>query len=58
MNRDELWTIRLGFCDRRRETDREGCYRVLTGKGYAVLLAENGQIALDVLEKEPVIFSS
>jgi len=33
---------------------REGCHRVLTGKGYAVLLAENGQMALEVLEKEPV----
>ncbi|HEX9911590.1 MAG TPA: response regulator, partial [Desulfatiglandales bacterium] len=33
---------------------REGCHRVLTGKGYAVLTAENGQVALEVLEKEPV----
>jgi len=33
---------------------REGCHRVLTGKGYAVLLAENGQMALEALEKEPV----
>ncbi|NTV58332.1 MAG: response regulator, partial [Deltaproteobacteria bacterium] len=33
---------------------REGCHRVLTGKGYAVLLAENGQMALELLEKEPV----
>jgi len=33
---------------------REGCHRVLTGKGYAVLAAENGQMALEVLEKEPV----
>jgi signal transduction histidine kinase len=33
---------------------REGCHRVLTGKGYTVLLAENGQMALEVLEKEPV----
>ena len=33
---------------------REGCHRVLTGKGYAVLTAENGQMALEVLEKEPV----
>ena len=33
---------------------REGCQRVLTGKGYTVLLAENGQMALDLLGKEPV----
>jgi signal transduction histidine kinase len=33
---------------------REGCQRVLTGKGYTVLLAENGQMALEVLEKEAV----
>ena len=33
---------------------REGCHRVLTGKGYDVLLAENGQVALEVLEREPV----
>jgi signal transduction histidine kinase len=46
-------TIRVLVTDDERPI-REGCYRVLTGKGYAVLLAENGQIALDVLEKEPV----
>jgi two-component system phosphate regulon sensor histidine kinase PhoR len=33
---------------------REGCHRVLTGKGYEVLLAENGQMALEALEKERV----
>jgi two-component system phosphate regulon sensor histidine kinase PhoR len=33
---------------------REGCHRVLTGKGYDVLMAENGQMALEVLEREPV----
>ena len=32
---------------------REGCHRVLTGKGYGVVTAENGQIALDILDKEP-----
>lgn len=33
---------------------RDGCHRVLTGKGYEVLLAENGQIALEILAREPV----
>ena len=33
---------------------REGCTRVLTGKGYEVLTAENGQKALDLLNKEIV----
>ena len=33
---------------------REGCNRVLSGKGYEVLLAENGQTALEILEKERV----
>ena len=31
---------------------RDGCLRVLTGKGYEVITAENGQIALDILAKE------
>ncbi|UCF83930.1 MAG: response regulator, partial [Desulfobacteraceae bacterium] len=31
---------------------RDGCHRVLTGKGYDVLSAENGQVALDTLAKE------
>ena len=31
---------------------RDGCHRVLTGKGYEVITAENGQIALDILAKE------
>ncbi|HDZ91403.1 MAG TPA: response regulator [Deltaproteobacteria bacterium] len=33
---------------------REGCHRVLTGKGYQVITAENGQKGLDVLAREPV----
>ncbi len=31
---------------------RDGCTRVLSGKGYDVLIAENGQVALDILAKE------
>ena len=31
---------------------REGCRRVLTGKGYEVITAENGQIALDIMAEE------
>jgi two-component system phosphate regulon sensor histidine kinase PhoR len=33
---------------------REGCQRVLKGRGYEVLTAENGQVALDCLLKEDV----
>jgi len=33
---------------------RDGCHRVLTGKGYAVVAAENGKIALDILLKEAI----
>ena len=33
---------------------RDGCRRVLIGKGYNVITAENGQVALDILEKEAV----
>ncbi len=33
---------------------REGCQRVLSGKGFEVLTAENGQAALDVLAREPI----
>jgi two-component system phosphate regulon sensor histidine kinase PhoR len=31
---------------------RDGCHRVLTGKGYDVICAENGQAALNALAKE------
>ena len=33
---------------------REGCHRVLTGKGYEVVGAENGQIALDLLAERAI----
>jgi two-component system phosphate regulon sensor histidine kinase PhoR len=33
---------------------RDGCSRVLMGKGYEVLTAENGQAAMDLLAKETV----
>ncbi len=33
---------------------REGCNRVLAGKGYEVLTAENGQAAVDLLAGRPV----
>jgi signal transduction histidine kinase len=33
---------------------RDGCHRVLTGKGYEVLTAENGQVAMDILGNEVV----
>lgn len=33
---------------------RDGCRRVLTGKGYDVLAVEDGKKALDMLESEPV----
>jgi two-component system phosphate regulon sensor histidine kinase PhoR len=33
---------------------RDGCHRVLTSKGYEVLTAENGQVAMDILHKEGV----
>jgi two-component system phosphate regulon sensor histidine kinase PhoR len=44
MNRD----IRVLVVDDEKVV-RDGCHRVLTGKGYAVLSAENGQQAMDVL---------
>ena len=33
---------------------RDGCHRVLTGQGYEVFGAENGQLALDLLAKQRV----
>ena len=33
---------------------RDGCHRVLIGRGYEVLTAENGQLAMDLLSKEAV----
>lgn len=33
---------------------RDGCHRVLTGKGYEALTAENGQQAMDLLSNEAV----
>ncbi|MFC1883691.1 response regulator [Thermodesulfobacteriota bacterium] len=33
---------------------RDGCIRVLTGKGYEVLTSENGKQCMDTLEKESV----
>ena len=33
---------------------RDGCHRVLTGKGYEVITAENGQQAMDTLAEKPV----
>ncbi len=33
---------------------RDGCTRVLKGKGYEVVTAENGQIALDLLPTTPI----
>lgn len=46
-------TIRVLVTDDERPI-REGCHRVLTGKGYEVLLAENGQAAIEMLAKERV----
>lgn len=33
---------------------REGCQRVLSGRGYHVETAENGRVALEVLARDPV----
>ncbi|MEE9609965.1 MAG: response regulator, partial [Desulfatiglandales bacterium] len=33
---------------------RDGCRRVLTGKGYEVLTAENGQLAMGLLARESI----
>ncbi|MBU1903039.1 MAG: response regulator, partial [Proteobacteria bacterium] len=44
-------TIKILVVDDERPI-RDGCQRVLTGRGYEVIAAENGQIALDILAKE------
>ncbi len=36
------------------KTIRDGCNRVLSTRGYTVTGAENGQVALDILQKQPV----
>ena len=36
------------------EVVREGCRRVLTGKGYEIATAENGKQALEILAKEKI----
>ncbi|MBL7173643.1 MAG: sigma-54-dependent Fis family transcriptional regulator, partial [Desulfobacteraceae bacterium] len=46
-------TIKIIVIDDERAI-RDGCHRVLTGKGYEVITAENGQIALDILDREPL----
>ncbi len=46
-------TIKILVVDDERVV-RDGCHRVLTGKGYSVLTAEDGARAIDLLEKEPV----
>ena len=33
---------------------RDGCHRVVTGRGYEVLTAENGRQALDLLAGEAI----
>jgi len=43
-------TIKILIVDDERPI-REGCHRVLTGRGFEVLTAENGKIALEVMEK-------
>ncbi len=50
---NEKETVRILVADDERPI-REGCARVLTSKGFEVLAAENGQIALDILAKEKV----
>ena len=37
-----------------RRVVRDGCTRVLNGKGYEVLTAENGQQAMDLLKRETI----
>ena len=36
------------------EVVREGCRRVLTGKGYEIATAENGKQALEILAEEKI----
>jgi signal transduction histidine kinase len=46
-------TMRILIADDEKPI-RDGCERVLTSKGFDVLSAENGQIALDIMSKEDV----
>ncbi|MBL7175037.1 MAG: response regulator [Desulfobacteraceae bacterium] len=46
-------TIKILFVDD-EERLRQTCQRLLTGRGYNVITAENGQIALDILSENPV----
>jgi len=46
-------TIKVLVVDDERVV-RDGCHRVLTGKGYQVLTTENGQQAMDTLAQESV----
>ena len=51
MNEKEI--IRILVADDEKPI-RDGCNRVLTAKGFDVLVAENGKIALDLFEKEDI----
>ncbi len=46
-------TIKILVVDDEK-TIRDGCHRVLTGKGYDVFISENGLQALDILTKEAI----
>jgi len=46
-------TIRILVTDDEKPI-RDGCTRVLSGKGFDVITAENGQVALDILSKEDI----
>lgn len=50
---DEKDALRILVADDERPI-RDGCERVLTGRGFKVLGAENGQAAIDILEKEDI----
>jgi signal transduction histidine kinase len=50
---DEKDIIRILVADDEKPI-RDGCNRVLTAKGFDVLVAENGKIALDLFEKEDI----